>query len=144
MENRLSPLPPRLDADPRLSDIVSKATKASELAAALGPETEVWYLGMVHHRGFLNVYEENEVMQRLHELSLAGFVTAGFVYECEEGPKNPGGDRGGGREDWSEDSALAEEEVPEDSNTDVDGGHERNTESEDDGADQFWDAPESV
>ena len=138
------PLPTDHFRNSELPVTLSKEMTANELVAALGPETEVWYLGMVRSCGFLSVDEEKEVMQRLRELSAAGYVTAGFVYECEEEPNNPGGDRGGGGEDWSMNSALAEEEGLEDFNADVDGGHESDTASEVDEADQFWDAPEGV
>jgi hypothetical protein len=139
-DNRLRPLPPRTDTNPRLSAILSKEMKPSELAAALGPETEAWYLGMVRSCGFLSVDEESEVMQRLRELSLAGHVTTGLIYEVGEETGESGGYRGSGSEDWNEDSALSEEGI-EEPDTGVDDGCKSSTESE---ADQFWDAPESI
>lgn len=39
-DNRLRPLPPRTDTDPRISVLLGKQMKPSELAAALGPEIE--------------------------------------------------------------------------------------------------------
>lgn len=126
--------------DPRISVLLGKQMKLSELAAALGPETEEWYLGMVRNCGFLNVDEESEVMQRLRELRLAGHVTTGLIYEVEQETGESGGYRGCESEDCNEDSALSREGI-EEPDTGVNDGCESSTESE---ADQFWDAPESV
>jgi hypothetical protein len=130
---------PGPDPDPRISALLGKEMNANELAAALGPETEAWYLGMVRSCGFLNVDEESEVMQRLRELSLAGHVTTGFVYEGEEEFDESGGRRECGNEDCDEQSALSGED-----DAGMNGGDESSTESEADEADQFWDASENV
>jgi hypothetical protein len=135
---------PGLHEDPRILVVLGKQMKPSELAAALGPETEAWYLGMVRDCGFLNVDEESEVMQRLRELSSAGLVTTGFVYECEEESDESGDYRGCGNEDCREDSVLAESEGIEHSGTSVNDSCESGSESEAEEADQFWDASESV
>jgi hypothetical protein len=53
---------------------------ANELAAALGPETEAWYLVILHHCGLLAHGE----LQKLHGLAEEGHVDNGFVYDIEE------------------------------------------------------------
>lgn len=117
---------------------------AVELAAALGPETDAWYLGMVRSCGFFHEDEENEVMQRLRKLSLAEHVTSGFVYEGEEESGEPEGRREFGSEDCDEDSALVEEDRIEHADIDVNYACQISNESETDEADQFWDASEGI
>jgi hypothetical protein len=143
-DDRLWPLPPRLDADPRLFAIMRQGIKASDLATAFSPETEAWYLGIVRSCGFISLQEEKEAMQRLRELSAAGLVTTGFVYECEEESDESGDYRGCGSEDCREDSAFAESVGIEHPDTGVNDSSVSGTESEADEADQFWDASESV
>jgi hypothetical protein len=144
-DDRILPLPLWLysdpDPDPVLSVILSKEMEAEELAAALGPETEAWYLGMVRSSCILGVHEEDEVMQRLRELSSAGHVTTGFIYESAESDE-PGGYRECESGGFNEDSALAED--IDEPDTGDDSGHESGTGSEVDELDQFWDASESV
>jgi hypothetical protein len=117
----------------------NKGMTATELAAALGPDLEAWYLGVVRSCGFLSVYEKNEAMQRLRDLSLAGHVTTCVVYESEDEFNELGGYKGCEREDRDESSALSEKD-----DADINGSDESSTESKADEADQFWDASESV
>ena len=146
--DRILPLPLWLysdpDPDPVLSVILSKEMEAKELAAALGPETEAWYLGMVRSCGFLGTHEEDEVMQRLHELISAGHAITGFIDEGAEESDEPEGYRECGSGDCNEDSALAEEDGIGEPDAGVNENHESSTESEVDEADQFWDALERV
>jgi hypothetical protein len=143
-DDRLWLLPPSLDADPGLFAIMSYSVDATELATAFSPETELWYLDIVYSCGFLSEDEENEVMRRLRELSSAGHVITGFVYECEEESDQSGDYTGCGHEDCREDSVFAESEGTEHPDTGVNDSCESGIESEADEADQFWDAYESV
>ena len=143
-DDRLWPLPALLDRDPRLSAILSEKMKASELAAALSPEIEAWYLDTVRTCGFLDIDEENEVMQRLRELTFAGYVTAGLVYKGEEECDKSGVYTGCGSEGWNEESSFAKGSSTKDTDTSVSGEYQSSTESEIDEADQFWDASEGI
>lgn len=143
-DDRLWPLPTRMDQHLGLSAILSKEMKASELAASLSPELEAWYLDIVRSCGFLNIDEENEVMQRLRELNSAGYVTASSVYEGEEECDKSGGYTECGSEVWNEESSVAKEFSIKDTDTGVNGKYQSSTESETDEADQFWDASEGI
>lgn len=79
-------------------------------------------------------------MQRLRDLSLAGHVVAGLVYEREEETEESGGHQECGSEDWDEGYTLSEEGI-EDPDTGVPDGCESSTGSEADEAGWFWDAP---
>jgi hypothetical protein len=96
--------------------------EADKLAAALGPATEAWYLGLLHHCGLL----AHEELQRLRELAETGHVAAGFVYEIAE------------ERDEVNDSGLGQKDIY----TDIDGVSRRSSVSEADEANQFWDAEE--
>lgn len=52
---------------------------ADELAKALGPDIEAWYLSVLLRCGLLTTREDT---QRLRELTRVGYAVNGFVYDC--------------------------------------------------------------
>jgi hypothetical protein len=108
--------------DWRPPGIHDQEIEADKLAAALGPETEAWYLCVLRRCGFL-VHGD---YQRLRELAEAGHVAAGFVYDIAEGSDEVNDSNAGGENIY----------------TDIDGVSRRSSISEADEANQFWDAEE--
>jgi ankyrin repeat protein len=118
----------------RLPGIHDQEIEADKLAAALGPETEAWYLSVLRRCGLL-VHGD---YQRLRELAEAGYVAAGFVYVDEEEPKERDYRVRGDREEDGDVLGLGQEDIY----TDIDEVSRRNSISEADDANQFWDAEE--
>jgi hypothetical protein len=106
---------------------------ANDLAAALGPETEAWYLVTLHHCGLLAHGE----LQRLRELAEEGHVANGFVCDTEEPDEVDYGVRGN-REEDGEVPDLGQEDIY----PDTDGVSRRDSISEADEDSHFWDAEE--
>jgi hypothetical protein len=110
--------------DWRAPGIHDEEFEANKLAAALGPATEAWYLGILHHCGLLAHGE----LQRLRELAEAGHVAAGFVYEIAE------------ESDEVNHSNFGEEGTY----SEIDSVSRRSSVSETDEPNEFWDAEEAL
>ena len=119
-----------------------KGMRADELAAACGPVTESWYLGMVRLHSVLNEQEEDEISQRLLELSRAGHVDFGLVCEGQEQHDGPGDDDGSESGGWSENLDVVKKDRAEDIDDEINDTHDGGTDGETDENGQFWDAPE--
>ena len=121
-----------------------KHMRAEELDAACGPETEVWYLNMIHGRGFLTIEKKRDVAQRLSELSQVGLVRNVFVYE----DKNESGHTNVGflarNEIRIEDAAVRKRGSNDDIDNESNEGFTDGTISKADEVDEFWDAQESA
>jgi hypothetical protein len=115
-------------------DVNEYKMEADKLAAALGQETEAWYLSVLRSCGLL-VHRD---YQRLRELAEAGHVAAGFVYVDEEEPKERDYRVRGDREEDGDVLGLGQEDIY----TDIDEVSRRSSISEADEANQFWDAEE--
>jgi hypothetical protein len=118
----------------RAPGIHEEEFEANKPAAALGPATEAWYLGLLHHCG-LPTHGE---LQRLRELAVAGYVASGFVYDIAEESNAVDYGVPGEREETVDAPNLGKESIY----NDIDGISRRSSISEADEANQFWDAEE--
>jgi hypothetical protein len=121
---------------PDLLGIDDQDFEVDTLAAALGPETEAWYLGLLNRCGLLAHGDH----QRLHDLAEAGHVADGFVYEIAEESGEVDRRMRGDHEEDGDVSDLGRKDIYPDTD---DISHGSST-SESDEANQFWDAEESL
>jgi hypothetical protein len=109
---------------------------ANELAAAMGPETEAWYLSILCICGLLAHGE----IQRLCELAEAGHVPDEFGCELESKLDELEYGVRGDCEDLDRTPDIRQEGTY----GDIDGVSRRSSTSEADEANQFWDAEEVI
>lgn len=114
---------------------------AHELAKALGPETEAWYLRVLLR---CSLFTTREDTQRLRELTRAGYVVDGFVYDCGEEEDEADSNICGNCEESDGIANHGEERGELDIHTDMDNGPAWSASSEAQEDDQFWDAEEVV
>jgi hypothetical protein len=121
----------------RPHDVHNQDYAANELAAAMGPKTEAWYLSILCICGLLAHGE----IQRLRELAEAGHVPDEFGYELE-GKLSGLDELEYGVRGACEDLDRTPDIRQEGTYGDIDGVSRRSSISEAGEANQFWDAEE--
>lgn len=111
---------------------------ADELAKALGPDIEAWYLSVLLRCGLLTTREDT---QRLRELTRVGYAVNGFVYDCGDEEHEANLDFRGDCEEDNESPDHREENGEADIYADTNDDCAWSESSEDD---RFWDAEENV
>lgn len=125
------------------AQVRGQTIRAGEFAAAQGPDIEAWYLKMLRDCSLLRSCAE---VQRLRELSEAGYGTAEFGFESAKDRDERKDTVRGDSQKRSKDSDTTSRTATEDSSTNVvDGSADNAIENPDTGgADQFWDAEEGI
>jgi hypothetical protein len=118
-----------------------QTARASEFAAAQGPDIEAWYLRMLRNCSLLKSYAD---VQRLRELNKTRYDTAESVFEAEVDRNETKDNLRGDGEKRTKDSDITASIVIEDYGTHVidDSAGNAIEDPDTDEADQFWDAEE--